>query len=246
MKRKIVVVLVAAGLFIAVSAFLGAAGKAVSAPPTAAVDDPQPPGTQGTAGTQGTTGTPGSPGAPGLMGPGNRCINAPGFGGWCCNRDPVPFDWNQGNLGARHSRIMKPRLDMRSVRRGNPRSERQDRPHMGKRACLASENVLRHAEVLKLTDDQVARLENLAYDAKVKIIDLHAAREKEQLELSKLFRSGSEDMGAIRSHLDAMAKNHVDMQELKISNWFETKKILTNKQKEKIKEALPWMGRMCR
>jgi len=112
----------------------------------------------------------------------------------------------------------------------------------GPRIGIAAERMLRHANMLDLTDDQIAKLEMLSYEAKKKLIDLHASIEKEQLELKNRVRSDAEDMTQIKRHLSAMSKARTGIQEVKIANLFAARKILTDEQKKLVKEAHPRMG----
>ena len=53
---------------------------------------------------------------------------------------------------------------------------------------------------------------------------------------------GSDDMVRIRSHLEAISKARADIQAARIANLFEAKKVLTDKQKNLIKEKFPRLG----
>ncbi len=112
----------------------------------------------------------------------------------------------------------------------------------GSQRGVAAERMLRHANKLDLTDDQIAKLEMLSYEAKKKLIDLHASIEKEQLELKNRVRSDAEDMTQIKRHLSAMSKARVGIQEVKIANSFAARKTLTDEQKKPVKDAHPGMG----
>jgi Spy/CpxP family protein refolding chaperone len=112
----------------------------------------------------------------------------------------------------------------------------------GPRSGVAAERMLRHANKLDLTDDQIAKLEMLSFEAKKKLIDLHASIEKEQLELKNRIRSDAEDMTQIKRHLSAISNARTGIQEVKIANLFAARKILTDEQKKLVKEAHPRMG----
>jgi ribosomal protein L15 len=106
---------------------------------------------------------------------------------------------------------------------------------------LAAERMLRHAAALELNDAQIAKLEKLSTDAQKELIDLRADMQKQKLEMRQLM--DDEDMTAIKRHLNTTAKLRVEMQEIKIGNWIESKKILSDDQKEKIKENFPGLAR---
>lgn len=107
---------------------------------------------------------------------------------------------------------------------------------------LAAERMLRHAEALKLSDEQADKLQTLVYETRKELVDFHAEVEKEQLEVHNLLLSGSDDMVRIRSHLEAISKARADIQAARIANLFEAKKVLTDKQKNLIKEKFPRLG----
>lgn len=123
--------------------------------------------------------------------------------------------------------------------RGHEHGRFEDR---GARRGVAADRILRNAGALELTDDQIAKLEKLSYEAKKKLIDLHASIEKEQLELKNRIRSDSEDMTQIKKHLSAISSANAGIQEVKIANLFAARKILTAEQKELVKERHPRMG----
>jgi Spy/CpxP family protein refolding chaperone len=104
--------------------------------------------------------------------------------------------------------------------------------------------LLRHVSDLKLTDEQIEALESLAYDAQKQLIDLRADLEKERLAMRKQLRSDSDDLTAMKRHLNAAAKKRTDIQVLKLTNLIESKEVLSDDQKKIIKERFPRMGRV--
>jgi len=110
------------------------------------------------------------------------------------------------------------------------------------RGTIAAERMLRHAAGLNLTDDQMEKLETLAYETQKALVDLHSEIEKEQLEIQNIFRSGSDDLTLIKRHVNAVSKARADIQEARIVNLFEARKILTADQKKLVKEKHPRLG----
>jgi Spy/CpxP family protein refolding chaperone len=115
---------------------------------------------------------------------------------------------------------------------------------MGHGRGVAAERMLRHGSELGLSDNQIAKLEMLSYETKKRLIDLHADIDREQLEVHKRICSGDDDLTQIKRHLTAISKARVGIQEAKIENLFESRKILTDEQKEMVKEKHPRLGRM--
>jgi Spy/CpxP family protein refolding chaperone len=112
----------------------------------------------------------------------------------------------------------------------------------GPREGMAAERMLRHAQALNLSDEQIGKLKTLVYETKKKLVDLHSEIEKGQLEIQNLLQSGNDDLTQIRRHLTAISKAHADTQEARIANLFEARKVLTAEQKKLVKENHPRLG----
>jgi Spy/CpxP family protein refolding chaperone len=106
---------------------------------------------------------------------------------------------------------------------------------------LASDRLIKRATRLELTDAQVVQLEKLAYDTMSQLIDLNSDLEKAQLEMRRQMETDGDDLPALKKHLDTLAKKHVSIQELKLKNWIDSKKVLTEEQKQKIGDRFPRM-----
>jgi Spy/CpxP family protein refolding chaperone len=109
-------------------------------------------------------------------------------------------------------------------------------------AGLAAIGMLRQAKRLELSDDQIKQLEKLAYDAKSQMIDLQSNLEKAQLEMHYQMDSDTDDLSAMKKHLDSIAKKRVSIQELKLQNWIDSKNVLTEEQKKLIGKKRLRMG----
>jgi Spy/CpxP family protein refolding chaperone len=109
---------------------------------------------------------------------------------------------------------------------------------------FAAEMLIRRAEDLKLTEDQIGKLETIAYEAKRKLVDLHAEIEKSEIEIQALLGSDSEDMTGIRQHLGAASRARAEIQETRIASLFEARKVLTAEQKKMLKAEFPRLGRI--
>ncbi|MCK5408552.1 MAG: hypothetical protein KAJ37_13880 [Candidatus Krumholzibacteria bacterium] len=111
-----------------------------------------------------------------------------------------------------------------------------------RRAGLPSQMMLRRTTRLELSDAQIAQLEKLTYDAKSKMIDLNSDFEKARLEMQKQMDTDSDDLSAMKKHLDSVAKKRVSIQELKLQNWIDSKNVLTEEQKKLIGKKQLRMG----
>ena len=161
----------------------------------------------------------------------NRAFNRTGRGRANCD---MPGGGHAFNRSGRSRRSGAPGM------RGNYNS----RPGMrGHRDGNAAMRMAMRAEQLDLTKEQVAKLEQLAYDTKTELIDLRAAMEKEKLELQQLRRSDSDNLTAITRHLKSIANLRVEVQTAKIANRIDARKVLTEDQKELLNTPSPRMGR---
>lgn len=183
---------------------------------------------------------PGTPAAAGVapQDPSSRRCPQCGF---CFAQQDPPY------RGGRHQ-MMAP-----NWLRGGPRMGRCGHPgqRMGrgfggspaeKGRGVAAARILRHAGELDLSEQQISQLEEIALDVRKQLVDLHAFIEKERLDLEELMRSDSDDITAIKKRLNTLAQKRVDVQELKLRNWIEVKKILTEDQKKLIAEKHPRLG----
>ena len=149
----------------------------------------------------------------------------------------------------RHFDGAGPRYGMHGHAGGpGPRGGLEDRGKRGgfdgMRGGIPAERLLRNAEELKLSDEQIATLEKLSFETQKTLVDLHAVIEKEQLEIRNSLQSGNDDLAAIKSHLAAVSQARADIQTARIANLFDAKKVLTEKQKKAIKEDFPRLGEM--
>jgi len=204
---------------------------------------------------------PETPPAPGVS-PSDPALEAPDMGDWRCpycgKTVPGPA-WRQRNpmgrpapgaeRGGQRSRAYRPNARSHDRCDGAPgvgmgphRGMRGGFDGAGPRGGVPAERMLRHAKDLKLTDEQIETLEQLSYTTKKALVDLHAEIEKEQLEIQNLFRSGSDDLAAVKLHLTAVSKARTGIQEARIENFFEAREVLTEKQKKTMKDAYPRLG----
>jgi Spy/CpxP family protein refolding chaperone len=196
------------------------------------------------------------PPAPQGVSPADPSIEPPNMDEWICPHCGRVNDCPKAGYKGRKARFGGPMLAPgqkgRECARGARDQRGMARHGRGMRGSglrghgngVAAERMLRHAPELKLTDDQIGKLEMLAYETKKRMIDLHADVERERLEIKKQMQSGSDDLTQIKRHLSAISKSRLAMQEAKIENLFAARKLLTDEQKEMVKKNHPRMGRI--
>lgn len=124
-----------------------------------------------------------------------------------------------------------------------PRAGRQGQFGRGQRGMgLASAGILRHASRLDLTEDQISQLEKLAYDAKSQMIDLESDLKKARLELRRQMDGDSGDVSAMNKQIDAIGQQQASIQKLKLKNWIDARKVLTDEQKKLVGKGQYRMG----
>lgn len=246
MKR--ICLVLAAAIFLAALAIpqVSPALSSEEAAPAALAGDPQ---------------TPPPPPAPGVS-PADPSMEVPHMDGGCCcccgaanrcsgwrHKDPMGRPALGAGQGSHRSRAHRsgPRSDDRSggaqgFGMGPHQGMHGDFEGAGPRGGVPAERMLRHAKDLKLTEEQIDTLEKLSFETKKTLVGLHAEIEKEELEIQNLLRSGSDDLAAVSRHLAAVSKARADIQEARIANLFEARKVLTEKQKQTMKEGYPRLG----
>jgi Spy/CpxP family protein refolding chaperone len=162
--------------------------------------------------------------------------DAPDGPAWCCPRCGAEYPGFHGRRGhgIRSPRGGKDRMGFGHHGRG----ARDHRRGTG----LAAERMLKGATKLELTDEQIGKLEKLAYDARLKLIDLESDLSKARLEMRRQMETDSDDLTVIKKHLDTLAQKRVSVQELKLKNWIDAKKILNEEQKTSIRKWYPRLG----
>ena len=97
---------------------------------------------------------------------------------------------------------------------------------------------------MKLTEEQIDKLEGLATATNMRLIVRRADVVKSELEIQDLLRSGSDDLAQIKRHLGAVSKARAEIQEARIANFFEARRVLTAEQKKMVKDRFPRLGRI--
>lgn len=109
---------------------------------------------------------------------------------------------------------------------------------------LPAERLTIHGDDLELSQEQIDQLEKAAYDARLKMIDLESALDKARLEMRRLMDEGSDNAADLKRQLRTISEKRLAIQELRLENWIDSRKILNEDQKKKIDEFGPRMGGM--
>lgn len=110
----------------------------------------------------------------------------------------------------------------------------QPRERMRERMDLPRRDMLH--ELLNLSDEQHARLDNLQHDHQKKQIDLRAKLQSAQLDLRKLYRADKPDRSAIEKQTRAIADLRLQASMNRVDHYFGVLGILTPEQQKVWKE----------
>jgi Spy/CpxP family protein refolding chaperone len=97
-------------------------------------------------------------------------------------------------------------------------------------------NILRHAEALELTDQQIDKIKSMQLSNQEAMIDLRADLKKLELRLRSEMHSDSPDKNSVMSINAEIAKLKGQISEMRLSHFFELREILTADQVKKFGE----------
>jgi len=101
-------------------------------------------------------------------------------------------------------------------------------------------------EELELTDQQIEQFEEMKYERRLASIDLRASLEKEKIEMERLMSSNDLDRKKIMSQAEKVADIQKEMHLARVEGQLDMMEILTQEQREKMKDLemrKPRMGR---
>ncbi len=93
----------------------------------------------------------------------------------------------------------------------------------------------RVAQKLGLTDDQLQQLEKISYDSRMKMIDLHAAVQKEQLELGHELQADHPNEDAVLGQVDKVSQAKAAMARAHVRTLLATRNVLSPQQWQELK-----------
>ena len=99
-----------------------------------------------------------------------------------------------------------------------------------------AERIVRMADKLDLTDDQIDRIESLRYDMEMRGIDIKADLEKTRLELKKLMGEEEKDRKEILAQVAAVNEIEGDISIMRVEGMLDINDVLTKEQRERLDE----------
>lgn len=100
----------------------------------------------------------------------------------------------------------------------------------------------KNSEMVKavgLSDDQVQRMERIFQDYRLKLIDQHAALQKEEVQMEPLIESDSPDEAKITAQIDRIANARAALEKSNALMMVGIRKVMTVEQWKKLQELTP-------
>ena len=100
----------------------------------------------------------------------------------------------------------------------------------------------KNAEVVKqvgLSDVQVQKIENIFLDSRLKLVDAHAALQKEELQLEPLLEADAPDEAAVLAAIDRITAARAVVEKSNAQMAFAIRRVLTPEQWKKLRALRP-------
>ena len=94
------------------------------------------------------------------------------------------------------------------------------------------------AQKLGISDAQVQKLDQIAFDHRMKMIDMRAALEREELKLQPLMQASTPDENQILAQIDKVATQRAQIEKANIQSMLAERRVLTPEQWKKFQDAV--------
>ncbi len=94
------------------------------------------------------------------------------------------------------------------------------------------------AQKLGITDAQVQKLDQIAFDHRMKMIDLRAALEREEVRLQPLMQASTPDENQILTQIDKVATQRAQIEKAHVQMMLATRRVLTPEQWKKFQDTV--------
>ncbi len=98
------------------------------------------------------------------------------------------------------------------------------------------------AQKIGITDAQLEKLNQLAFDDHMKMIDVRAALEREELKLRHLMDASTLDENQILAQIDKVATQRAQIEKAQVQMMLAVRRVLTPEQLKKFREVSPFGG----
>jgi Spy/CpxP family protein refolding chaperone len=107
----------------------------------------------------------------------------------------------------------------------------------------------KNADVVKaigLNDGQVQKIEQVFQDSRMKLVDIHATLQKEEIKLEPLLEAENPDEGSVLSAIDHIAAARASLEKANAQMAFAIRRVLTPEQWKKLRDMHPHHGNFPR
>lgn len=97
----------------------------------------------------------------------------------------------------------------------------------------------KNAEIVKtigLSDGQVQKIETVFQDSRMKLVDIHATLQKEEIKLEPLLEAENPDEGAVLGAIDRIASARTSLEKANAQMAFGIRRVLTPEQWKKLRD----------
>jgi Spy/CpxP family protein refolding chaperone len=115
--------------------------------------------------------------------------------------------------------------------------------HGGIRPLLPPGRWWKNAEVAKaiaLNDGQVQKIEQIFQDSRMKLVDIHANLQKEEIKLEPLLEADNPDEGAVLAAIDRITSARAALEKANAQMAFTIRRVLTPDQWKKLRSPELW------
>lgn len=93
------------------------------------------------------------------------------------------------------------------------------------------------AQKVGITDAQIEKLNQIAFDNRLKMIDLRAALEREELKLQHMLDTSTPDENQILPQIDKVATQRAQVEKARVQTMLATRRVLTPDQWKKLRSS---------
>jgi periplasmic protein CpxP/Spy len=97
------------------------------------------------------------------------------------------------------------------------------------------------AQKIGLSDAQVQKLNQIDFDSRMKMIDLNAALQREELKMQPLMEASTPDENQILAQVDKIASQRAQVEKARIQKMLAIRRVLTPEQWKKFQTSMPMM-----
>lgn len=132
---------------------------------------------------------------------------------------------------------------------GGPNRQFGPQPGGEMRQILPPGRWWKDAEVAKtigLSDAQVQKIEQVFQESRMKLVDIHATLQKEEIKLEPLLEADNPEEGAVLSAIDRIASARATLEKANAQMAFSIRRVLTPEQWKKLRAQRPGRGHFPR